>query len=276
MATINTVHFDDLFDFSPEPLELQSSPNPHPSSAATAAVPSILKEESSSPISTANVSGSAGSTAENSTAVVDVHSHPLHLLSQSVPTNWGGGGGGGSQQQHSQLQHQQQQHHQYQQQQRQQQTAGFNTSVDQLLATLPEASTAVSPPPSGLPPRAASFSAGSVPSSAGTSSSGVITKGKRGRKPGSGSGGAKAGHLKSDMKSKLERSRQSARECRARKKLRYQYLDDLILERERANLALLHELLKYNEWCKELDRGRVPDGLREALDSNNDNQMENR
>ena len=93
---------------------------------------SILKEESSSPISTANVSGSAGSTAENSTAVVDVHSHPLHLLSQSVPTNWGGGGGGGSQQQHSQLQHQQQQHHQYQQQQRQQQTTGFNTSVDQV------------------------------------------------------------------------------------------------------------------------------------------------
>ena len=33
------------------------------------------------------------------------------------------------------------------------------------------------------------------------------------------------------MKSKLERSRQSARECRARKKLRYQYLDDLILVR---------------------------------------------
>ena len=29
MATINTVNFDDLFDFSPEPLELQSSPNPH-------------------------------------------------------------------------------------------------------------------------------------------------------------------------------------------------------------------------------------------------------
>ena len=41
----------------------------------------------------------------------------------------------------------------------------------------------------------------------------------------------KAGNLKSDMKSKLERSRQSARECRARKKLRYQYLDDLILVR---------------------------------------------
>merc|ERR1712032_1515903 len=28
---------------------------------------------------------------------------------------------------------------------------------------------------------------------------------------------------------KLEKSRQSARECRARKKLRYQYLDDMIL-----------------------------------------------
>ncbi len=39
------------------------------------------------------------------------------------------------------------------------------------------------------------------------------SKGKRGRKPGQ-------KNLKTDMKSKLERSRQSARECRARKKLR--------------------------------------------------------
>jgi len=275
MATINTVNFDDLFDFSPEPLELQSSPNPHASIAATAAVPSIVKEESSSPISGATVSGSAGSTAENITvAAVDAASGgaqgTLQLLSQSVPTNWGGGS------QPQLIQHQQQHLHQ----QQHQPPAGFNTSVDQLLATLPEASTtsaAVSPPPPALPPRAASFSAGTGPSSSATaSSSGGIAKGKRGRKPGSGSGGAKAGNLKSDMKSKLERSRQSARECRARKKLRYQYLDDLILERERANLALLHELLKYNEWCKELDRGRVPDGLREALNPSNDNKMENR
>ncbi len=42
----------------------------------------------------------------------------------------------------------------------------------------------------------------------------ATTKGKRGRKPGQKS-------FKSDMKNKLERSRQSARECRARKKLRY-------------------------------------------------------
>ena len=36
---------------------------------------------------------------------------------------------------------------------------------------------------------------------------------------------------KPDVRAKLERSRQSARECRARKKLRYQYLDDMILGR---------------------------------------------
>ena len=83
-------------------------------------------------------------------------------------------------------------------------------------------------------------------------------KSKRGRKPGQ-------TNLKTDMKSKLERSRQSARECRARKKLRYQYLDDLILERERANVALRDELIKYQKWCHELDKGRIPDGIHEML-----------
>merc|ERR1711936_424415 len=89
-----------------------------------------------------------------------------------------------------------------------------------------------------------------------SSSSG--TKAKRGRKPNQKS-------LKSDMKTKLERSRQSARECRARKKLRYQYLDDLLLEREKANLKLREELLKYQKWCHEMDKGRIPDGLQEML-----------
>jgi len=44
-------------------------------------------------------------------------------------------------------------------------------------------------------------------------SEGKSTVGRRGRRPGQ-------KNLKTDMKSKLERSRQSARECRARKKLR--------------------------------------------------------
>ena len=54
---------------------------------------------------------------------------------------------------------------------------------------------------------------------------------KRGRKP-----------AKVDVKAKLERSRQSARECRARKKLRYQYLEELVACRERAIHALRDEL----------------------------------
>merc|ERR1712215_411587 len=46
---------------------------------------------------------------------------------------------------------------------------------------------------------------------------------------------------------KLEKSRQSARECRARKKLRYQYLDDMIAERERANDLLREEMVQSAE-----------------------------
>ena len=44
------------------------------------------------------------------------------------------------------------------------------------------------------------------------------------------------------MKAKLERSRQSARECRARKKLRYQYLEELVASRERSVFQLRSEL----------------------------------
>merc|ERR1712080_246249 len=71
----------------------------------------------------------------------------------------------------------------------------------------------------------------------------------------------------SEMRStnKLEKARQSARECRARKKLRYQYLDDMILEREKANDALREELAKYVGWCQMLDQSQVPDGLQELL-----------
>merc|ERR1711923_571231 len=66
---------------------------------------------------------------------------------------------------------------------------------------------------------------------------------------------------------KLEKSRQSARECRARKKLRYQYLDDLILERERANERLRGEMSKFVEWCNMMDQNNVPDGMQEFLNN---------
>merc|ERR1712043_97380 len=89
---------------------------------------------------------------------------------------------------------------------------------------------------------------------------------RRGRRSGS----------KPDMRVKLERSRQSARECRARKKLRYQYLDDLILERERANVILRDELIKYQKWCHELDKGRIPDGMHEMLQNFKEEQAQKR
>lgn len=87
--------------------------------------------------------------------------------------------------------------------------------------------------------------------------------GKRGRKP-----GRKASD-KVDVKAKLERSRQSARECRARKKLRYQYLEELVTDREKAVLALRKELEKYKEWSRELDEDRVPDGLTALIEEAN-------
>ncbi|RVE53045.1 hypothetical protein evm_002343 [Chilo suppressalis] len=80
--------------------------------------------------------------------------------------------------------------------------------------------------------------------------------GKRGRRP-----GRKAQLDKQDMKAKLERSRQSARECRARKKLRYQYLEELVADRERSVIALRKELDKYYKWNLELDQGRMPEGI---------------
>lgn len=69
-----------------------------------------------------------------------------------------------------------------------------------------------------------------------------------------------------DIKAKLERSRQSARECRARKKLRYQYLEELVADREKAVFALRKELEKYKIWSKELDEHRWPDGLQAFLE----------
>lgn len=85
--------------------------------------------------------------------------------------------------------------------------------------------------------------------------------GKRGRKP-----GRKSSAEKVDMKAKLERSRQSARECRARKKLRYQYLEELVADREKAVLELRRELEKYQYWAQEIDMGRFPSEAAQILE----------
>ena len=53
--------------------------------------------------------------------------------------------------------------------------------------------------------------------------------------------GRRAKRPRVDVKAKLEKSRQSARECRARKKLRYQYLEDLVIKREQAVQSLWDE-----------------------------------
>lgn len=60
-----------------------------------------------------------------------------------------------------------------------------------------------------------------------------------------------------DSKSKLERSRQSARECRARKKLRYQYLEELVAKQESAIFTLKQEISNYTETCRKVDDGLV-------------------
>ncbi|XP_018783296.1 PREDICTED: cAMP-responsive element-binding protein-like 2 [Bactrocera latifrons] len=85
--------------------------------------------------------------------------------------------------------------------------------------------------------------------------------GKRGRKP-----GRKASTEKVDIRAKLERSRQSARECRARKKLRYQYLEELVADREKAVLALREELERLKKWSTELSEGNIPDGFHQLLE----------
>ncbi|XP_077989697.1 cAMP-responsive element-binding protein-like 2 [Glandiceps talaboti] len=78
--------------------------------------------------------------------------------------------------------------------------------------------------------------------------------GRRGRKP-----------SKIDQKAKLERSRQSARECRARKKVRYQQLEELVVEKEKDILKLRDELETYRKWCKLIDDGILPPEIKNVI-----------
>lgn len=72
-------------------------------------------------------------------------------------------------------------------------------------------------------------------------------------------------NTKLDTKSKLEKSRQSARECRARKKLRYQYLEDLVCNREKAVVKLREELSMFCEVSQRIDDGSLGERDRHSM-----------
>ncbi|XP_023163883.1 REPTOR-binding partner isoform X1 [Drosophila hydei] len=84
--------------------------------------------------------------------------------------------------------------------------------------------------------------------------------GRRGRKP-----GRKTSSEKVDVKAKLERSRQSARECRARKKLRYQYLEELVADREKAVIALRAELERFMQCDRRIEEMISPNDIDQLL-----------
>lgn len=276
MDTINTVNFEDLFDFSPEP-----APGHHVigGGGPTAATPAAVEDEAPREklrTTVTTTSSRQDRTAVNpqqetsrdafadleavltdeqrrdTTAAAAAHHQQL---SASVPIHLSHEGGNSF----------------YRDLIRASKDSLSSSgteftvgSVDQLLKSLP-GDRGTDNPAASLAATTATAQPGAESSSAPV----VVVKSKRGRKPGQKS-------LRTDMKTKLERSRQSARECRARKKLRYQYLDDLILERERANEKLREELMKYQKWCHELDKGRIPDGLQDMLrEFKNDEQQTN-
>jgi hypothetical protein len=78
--------------------------------------------------------------------------------------------------------------------------------------------------------------------------------GKRGRKP-----------IKSDSNTRLEKSRESARQCRHRKKLRYEYLEELVTDREKAIVQLQQELERLRSICQQLDQGGMNNDIGQEL-----------
>ena len=78
--------------------------------------------------------------------------------------------------------------------------------------------------------------------------------GKRGRKP-----------IKSDLNTRLEKSRESARQCRHRKKLRYEYLEELVGDREKAIVQLQYELERLRSICQQLDQFGMMNEIQQEL-----------
>ncbi|XP_071507214.1 cAMP-responsive element-binding protein-like 2 [Diadema antillarum] len=78
--------------------------------------------------------------------------------------------------------------------------------------------------------------------------------GKRGRRP-----------SRVDRNAKLERSRQSARECRARKKQKYQLLEETVAAKEKQILRLREKLEQYKNFCQMMDDGEQPTEIRSTL-----------
>ncbi|CAF1037644.1 unnamed protein product [Rotaria sordida] len=78
--------------------------------------------------------------------------------------------------------------------------------------------------------------------------------GKRGRKP-----------MKIDSNTQLEKSRESARQCRRRKKLRYEYLEELVIDREKAITKLHEELRRLRSVCQQIDQHEITNEIRQEL-----------
>merc|ERR1711936_1428155 len=195
-----TVNFDDLFDFSPEPLDSREA--------------EVQRQNETSFLSS-GFPGSGGSAGGRTSVVGGDGDAFQQRVKQGDGGGWAGGGGGGEGQQYSQ-------------------SIGIPQGV--IMKTEREDNWE---------------NTNSEDTLSKSLESATTARGRKGKAQ--------------DVKVKLERSRQSARECRARKKLRYQYVDDIISAREQANNRLRDELVRLVDMCHELDKGRVPEGFEEML-----------